>query len=290
MQNTIQNNSLLVSIKSKGAELFSIVNKEAALEYMWSGDPAFWGKTSPILFPIVGTLKGDTYLFKDGRYHLSRHGFARDEEFAVIEADEDRVTFALVSSDATLEKFPFAFRLEVRYQVVGNSLSVTYNVRHDSKEVMLFSIGGHPAFRVPLVQGTRYEDYFLKFEKVENAPRWPISTDGLIMTNPVPLLNHTDTLPLSRALFYQDALVFKHLQSNTVSIRSLSHNHGLDFSFEGFPFLGIWAAKDADFVCLEPWCGVADSVTHNQRLEAKEGIEKVGPGEEWTRTWRVRLL
>jgi len=290
MQTTIENNSLIVSIKAKGAELFSIVNKETKLEYMWSGDPAFWGKTSPILFPIVGTLKEDTYRLKDRNYHLTRHGFARDQQFEVITAGKDSVIFALENSAATLEKYPFLFRLEVRYQLVDSALEVTYSVYNPGEDTMLFSIGGHPAFKVPLVQGTRYEDYFLKFGKVENASRWPISADGLIMTDPVPLLNHTDTLPLKRELFYQDALVLKHLQSKTVSIRSLSHHHGLDFSFEGFPFLGIWAAMDADFVCVEPWCGVADSVTHNQRLDAKEGIERVDQGEEWTRTWRVSLF
>ena len=53
----LENDYLKVSVIEKGAELKSVVSKTTKLEYMWSGDPAFWGKTSPVLFPVVGTLK-----------------------------------------------------------------------------------------------------------------------------------------------------------------------------------------------------------------------------------------
>ncbi len=286
----IENDSLIVSLKTKGAELFSIVHKETRLEYMWLGDPAFWGKTSPILFPIVGTLKGDTFVFGDRHYNLTRHGFARDQEFEVVTSDKDQMTFVLKSTPATLQQYPFPFRLDVRYQVTGDFLNVTYTVRNAGDQEMYFSIGGHPAFKVPLVDGTRYEDHYLKFNKIENAPRWPISDDGLVMTNPIAFLGNTDKIYLRKTLFETDALVFKHLHSDVISLKASTHTHGLDFHFEGFPFLGIWAAKNADFVCIEPWCGIADAVTHNQQLILKEGIEKVEAGESWSRTWKAKFF
>lgn len=285
----IENDSLLVSIKSKGAELFSIVNKETRLEYMWLGDPAFWGKTSPILFPIVGTLKGGTYLYNNRQYTLARHGFARDGEFEVTASGKDQLTLALESTPATMKEYAFLFRLEVCYQVIGNFLNVTYTVRNAGDQEMYFSIGGHPAFKVPLVNGTRYNDHYLEFNKTENAPRWPVSEDGLIMTDPVAFLDNTDKIHLSKTLFQKDALVFKDLHSDVISLKADTHTHGLDFHFKGFPFLGIWAAKNADFVCIEPWCGIADSVTHNQQLVLKEGIEKIEADESWVRTWKVRF-
>lgn len=289
MDISVENDILLVKIKSKGAELVSIRSKETALEYMWSGDPAFWAKTSPILFPIVGTLKEDTFLYKNKAYNLPRHGFARDMEFEVTESAKDFAVFTLTSSPASIGKYPFEFRLQVRYKLKGNSLHVNYAVGNEGTGEMYFSIGGHPAFKVPLIDGTRYEDYYLMFNKVEEAPRWPISDKGLIETNPAVFINNTNKIQLTRKLFEQDAIVLKHLHSDCVSIRSLEHDHGLDFYFERFPFFGIWAAKDADFVCLEPWCGIADSVNHNQELIRKEGIEKIGAGESWSREWKVDL-
>ena len=62
------------------------------------------------------------------------------------------------------------------------------------------------------------------------------------------------------------------------------------FTFTDFPYLGIWAAKNADFVCIEPWCGIADSVLHDQQLVSKEGIVKISKDESWTRSWKVRPL
>lgn len=289
MDISVENDNLLVKIKSKGAELVSIRSKETGVEYMWSGDPTFWAKTSPILFPIVGTLKEDTYLYKSKAYNLPRHGFARDMEFQVTESANDYAVFALTSSPTSMGKYPFEFRLKIRYSLKGNSLHVNYAVGNEGTGEMYFSIGGHPAFKVPLIDGTRYEDYYLMFNKVEEAPRWPISDKGLIETNPAVFINNTNKIQLNRKIFEQDAIVLKHLHSDCVSIRSFKHDHGLDFYFEGFPFFGIWAAKNADFVCLEPWCGIADAVNHNQELTRKEGIEKIGAGESWSREWKVVL-
>jgi galactose mutarotase-like enzyme len=94
-------------------------------------------------------------------------------------------------------------------------------------------------------------------------------------------------LSLTRDLFEDDALVFKQLQSTKISFTSTLHDHGLDFGFEGFPFLGLWAARNADFVCIEPWCGIADSEDHDQILETKEGIEILDANGSWTRAWEV---
>jgi len=289
MNVTLENDNLLVKIKSKGAEVFSVIGKGTHLEYMWSGDPAFWGKTSPVLFPIVGTLKGDTFLYKNKKYNLTRHGFARDLEFEITESGRDRVVFTLDSTPLSLQKYPFKFRLKIKYTLQESFLYVYYILENIGNEEMYFSIGGHPAFKVPLVDGTHYTDHYLVFNKIETAPRWPISTEGLIESNPVRFLHKTNKINLNSTLFQHDALVLKHLQSDIVSIKSTAHSHGLDFHFEEFPFLGIWAANNADFVCIEPWCGIADNVTHDQELISKEGIEKIETGRSWSRIWKVKF-
>ncbi len=287
---TLQNDCLHAAINSKGAELKNIYNKNTGLEYMWSGDPAFWGKTSPVLFPIIGSLKNDTCYIDGQAYQMGRHGFAREMEFNVTEQSSDAITFTLLSNNDTLQKFPFPFRFDIEHSIDGDTLQVTYKVQNTGDSTMYFSVGGHPAFKVPLIPGSDYSDFYLEFNKTENAGRWPISPDGLIETAPEPLLNNTAVLSLSKELFLKDALVFKQLQSDNVRLLSRLSPHGLQFNFPGFPYLGIWAAKQADFVCIEPWCGIADSVNSNQQLKEKEGINALPAGERLERSWRVKVF
>jgi len=284
----LENDYLKVSVIEKGAELKSVVSKTTKLEYMWSGDPAFWGKTSPILFPIVGTLKKDTYEYEGKSYNLSRHGFARDLAFEVAEHQSDVAVFLLKSTPASKEKYPFDFELRISYRLIKDTLEVSYEVRSNSG-VLYFSIGAHPAFKVPLTANSNYEDHYLEFNTIENSARWPISAEGLIKDEPVPFLKNSSVLKLTRNLFKEDALVFKDLKSNKISIKSGAHSHGLDFYFEGFPYMGIWAAKNADFVCIEPWCGIADGVSHDQALISKEGIVKLDAGRSWRRAWKIQV-
>lgn len=284
----LENHVLKIGVHEKGAELFSVFNKKTKLEYMWSGDPSFWGKTSPVLFPIIGTLINDSFSYQNKNYSLSRHGFARDKVFEVESKTIDQVTFRIESNLDTLSKFPFSFSLRIIYQIRDASLTVTYEVCNEGNNPMYFSLGAHPAFKVPLEEGSAYEDHFLEFNTTEMAPAWMISPQGLIKNETVPVLSNTTRLPLKKELFYRDALVFKNLKSDSITIKSNRHNHGLDFAFAGFPFFGIWAAKDADFVCLEPWCGIADGVDHNQKIEEKEGIQRLEAGKSWSRNWSIK--
>jgi len=286
---TLENTLLKVMVNPTGAELTSLFHKTPELEYMWNGDPAFWGKHSPVLFPIVGTLKDNTFYYDGNPYHLGRHGFAREKQFAVEDNTADVITFLLESNEETQALWPFPFTLRIRYSLFENALAVLYEVTNTGKADMFFSLGAHPAFAMPLVPGTAYSDYYLAFDKIENAPRWPISKEGLIEEFSKPLLLNSDRLPLRKELFQQDALVMKDLNSTIISVRSEQTPHGLELDFAGFPFLGLWAAKAADFVCIEPWCGIADSVISNQLIEEKEGINKLEPGGVFTRTWSVRV-
>lgn len=286
---TIENAKIKAVINAKGAELTSLVNKENQLDYMWAGDPAIWGKHSPVLFPIVGTLKNNTYLYNGKEYQLPRHGFARDKQFAVESQNDDSITLLLRNDAETLTVYPFAFEFRLRYTLFENSLAVAYEVVNPAKELMYFSVGAHPAFKIPLVDGTDYTDYYLQFNQEETAPRWPISPDGLIEQTPITLLQNTNRLNLSKDLFQKDALVLKGMASTIVTLGSNKTEHGFRFDYPGFPFMGIWAAKNADFVCVEPWCGIADSVASTQQLPEKEGINKLKGGEKFTRTWTISI-
>ena len=297
---TIENEYLGVSINLKGAELTGLFHKDSQIEYMWNADPIFWGKSSPVLFPIVGGLKDNIYTFEGKSYHLPRHGFARDCVFEVEDHWDDGISFLLRSNENTMKTYPFSFEFRLVYELYANLLSVTYHVTNLGETDMYFSVGGHPAFAVPLQDDLLYEDYYLEFEEKETFMHWPLSDTGLILEEPKSLfgmkiideelmIEETQKIPLSRDLFYQDALVFKEINSTTVTLKSDKSEHSLRFDFAGFPFLGIWAAKDADFVCIEPWCGIADSVTHKQEIKEKEGINKLASGDVFERAWAVKL-
>jgi galactose mutarotase-like enzyme len=287
---SIENQHLKVLIHPKGAELQSIFNKDLQLEYLWNGDPAFWTKRSPVLFPIVGTLKNNTYFYNNTAYELGRHGFAREMEFEKEGQQFDAIGFLLKSNKGTLQHFPFAFEFRIHYLLEGYDLKTTYSIKNLSAGEMYFSVGGHPAFNLPLVEGTDYSDYYLEFNETETSPRWPISKDGLIEKEPEPLLQDTTVLPLSKELFFKDALVFKYPASSLVSLKSDKTAHGLDFDFSGFPYLGIWAAKNANFVCIEPWCGISDPVDTDQQFVHKEGIQQLAAGGIFERSWKVSFF
>ncbi len=286
----LSNEFLSISIASLGAELQSIFHKEHKLEYMWNANPAFWSKKSPVLFPIVGGLKNNTYRFEGKPYHLSRHGFARERNFEVTDQTDNSITFILVADNDTLQVYPFHFRFSVIYTLVQNNLQVTYEVINAGNEKMYFSVGAHPAFTVPLAEGSAFTDHYLLFSDDETVGKWPLSPEGLIETAPLSLLENENTLPLTKELFYGDALVIKGLKSNSISILNHKNEHGLKFSYSNFPFMGIWSFKDADFVCIEPWCGIADSVNASGDIREKEGINILSSNEVFTRSWSIELF
>jgi galactose mutarotase-like enzyme len=282
---TISNNFLSADINETGAELQQLRHVNG-IDYLWNADAHYWAKHSPVLFPIVGSLVNNSYLYKGKHYTLPRHGFARERVFNVVTQQEDKVVFALMSSDNTKAVYPFDFELRLEYELKEATLCCTYRVINRGGEEMLFSVGGHPAFALPLEDGLKYEDYHLAFEQDEPLMRYKL-LDGLISERTELLPSAGGRLILHPSLFYEDAIVLKHLKSEKVTLKADQGKHGLRFHFAGFPYLGIWAAKDAPFVCIEPWCGHADVVGHNQQLETKDGIEQLAPGATLQRTWKV---
>ena len=263
---TLSNSILSISINSKGAELISIQNNQTKREYIWEGNPEYWGKHSPILFPIVGTLKNNAYHFNGQNYTLPRHGFARDYEFKVISQESDKVIFSLQENAATLAAYPFDFELQVGYTLIKNELVVSYLIRNNNQMTMPFSIGGHPAFALK----NAFTDYSLRFEKEENLTSYSLDNDLISdKTAIVPL--QQNLLPLSYALFKKDALVFKSMTSKQIQL--LENNVPiLNFKYRDFPHFGLWTKVGAPFICLEPWLGYADTIAANGNLMEKEGI------------------
>jgi galactose mutarotase-like enzyme len=280
---TISNSILTAQIKSLGAELCSLKNNENK-EYIWEGNPDFWGKHSPILFPIVGTLKNNSYQYNETEYHLSRHGFARDMDFELVDKKENSVTFSLQSSEETLKIYPFIFELQITYTLNENSLSIQYKVINNGRSKMPFSIGAHPAFAL---EGN-FENYAIQFEKKESLEYYLLEND-LISNKTKTLEVQNDRIPLTYELFKNDALIFKILESKSLTILK-NKNPFLKVNFEGFPSLGIWTKVNAPFVCIEPWCGYSDTVNSSGNLFEKEGIQILNASETFNSKFSIEIF
>lgn len=267
MITTISNSILSAQINHKGAELVSLHNQKTKREYIWEGNPEYWGKHSPILFPIVGTLKNNSYQFLDKVYELPRHGFARDLEFILIEQHNDKVVFSLQHNSKTLAVYPFEFELQLIYELQNTTLTLTYKVLNKSLKSMPFCLGGHPAFSLPIP----FENYSLAFEKEEKPVSYTLENDLLsASTKQIELENQQ--LALSYSLFENDALVFKSMQSKQIKILENAIPI-LNFRFDDFPHFGVWTKINAPFICLEPWLGYADTTETSGNILEKEGIQ-----------------
>ncbi|OXA95727.1 aldose epimerase [Flavobacterium oncorhynchi] len=282
--NTIISNSILkASINHAGAELFSLKNNQEK-EYIWEGNPSFWGKHSPILFPIVGTLKNNTYILDQKEYQLSRHGFARDMEFQLIEKTENSAVFSLESNNETLKKYPFEFELQLIYSLEKTSLNIEYIVINKSDRKMPFSIGAHPAIALP----ENFENYSFKFEK-EEVLKFNLLENDLI-SNKTEVLKTSDNLVrLNYKLFENDALVFKKLDSKSITILENEKPY-IEVDFEDFPSLGIWTKDQAPFVCIEPWFGYSDTADNSGDLYQKEGIVLLDADQIFHSKFSIKIL
>jgi len=286
---SLAGDGLRVEIGPLGAELASVRRADDPVEFLWQGDGRFWPRRAPLLFPIVGRLKGDTYVHDGHSYRMQQHGFARDRRFVVVEHDETSVRLGLREDAETLACYPFRFELWAHYAIRRDTLTASYTVANPGESVMPFSLGAHPGFRCPLVEGERFEDYVVEFGQAETAPRWLLE-DGLLTGETEPLLNGERVLPLTPELFARGALVLKGLRSRTVRLLSSRSGRGVEVGFEGFSYFGIWSRPGAPFVCLEPWCGVADLAAGSGRLEEKEGIVRLAAGERVVLRVTLRLL
>lgn len=259
MKHTITNNHFQVSVQQKGTELCSIKSLKTRKEYMWNANPEIWGSYAPVLFPAIGSFKNGECTIKNKTYKIPKHGFIRHNESIILKSKtETELNFQLDYFDETLAIYPYKFRFNIIFKLEDNKLIVSHKVINLDNQKIYFHLGGHPAFKCPVNDGEDYSDYYLEFEYEETISTTLLSQNGLISDETKSVLNNTNTLPLHKNLFDNDALIFKDLKSQKVSLKSHKSNQVLTISFSDFPYLGIWAKPNAPFVCIEPWIGIAD--------------------------------
>lgn len=268
------------TVSEHGGQLVSLMKDNK--EYISAGTP-FWNYSAPILFPIVGRLKNDSYRFDGKTYSLKQHGFARTRDFICI--DDEPLTYRLAYDFDTLKVYPFKFALTTSYRPVNNELIITSRVQNLGEIDILFSLGGHPALKVPF-DGGRFEDYTLEFEREEHLERIPLTKDGLLSRERVKFLDGR-SIKLSYDLFKDDALVFDNVKSTRISIRR--GNKSVTVRADNAPFWGIWTKPGAPFVCIEPWHGHADYEDFNGDLTQKPGILSLEAGKSFSLQYSILI-
>lgn len=290
---SLENERLAVRINCHGAELRSIRDKITDIEYLWQADPKFWGRSSPILFPFVGSVKDKTYRYEGRDYPMNQHGFARDMEFELILHEEREAWLELCWDEETYKAYPFCFRLAIGYRLEKDSISVMWRVRNADDKEMYFSIGAHPAFCCPLHTDELQSSYFLGFRRKNGmAPDSLLNTvfgkAGLVTDQMKEYLLRDGLLPVDEHLFDGDALVIENSQVQRVALLDGSRKEYLAVEFDA-PLVGIWSPpkKQAPFVCIEPWYGRCDSDSFEGELKDRKWGNTLAPEEEFYAEYKI---
>ena len=285
----IQNDEISIVVNSFGAELRSLQDIKEEKEYMWQADPAYWNRTSPVLFPFVGGLKDKTYRHEGVSYEMNQHGFARDMEFELLEQTDKSLRFGLNATEDTLKKYPFVFQLEIGYELKGREVIVSWLVHNTDTKPMYFAIGGHPAFICPFHEGTRQTDCEIYYG-TDRITSTVISTKGLATKEKVVYDLEDGSMLITEDLFDHDALVIEHNQTQKVALLDEHQMPYLSVSFDA-PLFGIWSPphKNAPFICIEPWYGRCDGEDFDGNLAEREWENALEAGEVFHASYRITI-
>lgn len=288
---TLKNDVLTVTVEDHGAELSSI--RKGSVEYLWRADPAFWGRHSPVLFPIVGSVWEKRYRVDGKEYELGQHGFARDMDFVMVSSSDTEVRYRLESSEETLAKYPWTFVLEIAYRLHGGKLDVIWEVMNPGSEDMYFQIGAHPAFNYPDYDPEKPERGFFSFDRSEGLECIRIKEKGCVdAETKYPLeIPENGLLPVTRETFDAiDTIMLQDSQIRKVTLHRTDGSPWLALSFDA-PVVGIWSppTKNAPFICIEPWYGRCDRAGYEGEYKDKDWINRLSPGERFSSVYTIEI-
>ena len=286
----LSNETLRVEVSAHGAELQSI--RKGDVEYLWQGDSRYWGRRSPVLFPIVGSVWEARYRVDGTEYQLGQHGFARDMDFTLVCATDTEVRYRLESSDETLAKYPYPFVLEIAYRLHGASIDVIWEVKNPSDKDMYFQIGAHPAFFYPDYDPEKSGRGFFTFDRTEGIECIRIKEKGCVdAVTKWPLEMPEGVLKLEKDTFDAiDTIMVQDSQLKRVNMFKEDGTAWLSLSFDA-PVVGIWSppGKVAPFICIEPWYGRCDRVGYEGEYKDKDWMNRLAPGEGFKSVYTIEI-
>ncbi|KPI46436.1 aldose 1-epimerase family protein [Clostridioides difficile] len=288
--NILQNEKLIIESNNSGAELTKIFSKRYNKDILWNGNKKYWGRQSPILFPIVGKLVDNETIIEENLYSMTQHGFARDMEFEIIDKGDTFISYKLTDNESTLENYPYSFELIINYTLKDNSINIEWIVKNTDSKDIFFSIGGHPAFNLPLFEQNDFSKYHLEFKKRSDVEKINLNTSFI---DDITFIGDLKNLQLSPELFKNDALIYTNIDE--VSICNNDGGKYITLSMQDFPLVGIWTPyysetnSTAPFLCIEPWYGLADSIHSNKIYKDKKFINKLGKGKIFTASYNINI-
>ena len=291
MRYVLENDKLRVEIDSFGAELKSVKNKVSNQEYMWQADPAYWGRTSPVLFPFVGSLKDATYRHEGISYKMGQHGFARDMEHELVSQTDSAIYFKLNSNEETLKKYPFSFVLKIGYELEDNAVKVLWEVENDSADSQLhFSIGAHPAFNCPIYGEENKAGYKFYFANVDEIHHHGHTDTGLSVEEDILLPLEDHRVIITPEFFDGSTYIIEGRQTNEVALEDPNGNRMVTVSFD-MPLFALWSppGKNAPFVCIEPWCGRCDAADFEGTLSERAFNNALDAGKTFQTSYTMKF-
>ena len=285
----LKNEQLQIAISEHGAELQSIQDADGN-EYLWQGDPKYWGRRSPILFPIVCGLWDDCYRLDGYEYKMLRHGFARDMDFQLIAKTDRKVTFALEDTPETHRCYPYHFMLSITYRLDGNKIHVIWHVHNTEKNEIHFQIGGHPAFMIPGVKEGDEVKGTIRFDNTDKIERLIGNMNGCIIPGRFDVGSMDGIWHFNEDSFKEDCVIIDKSQVKQVSLLDENQKPVVTVDMKT-PCVGIWApyGKHAPFVCIEPWYGIHDKVEYHGDFRQKYLMNHLQPGASFLSEYTITI-
>lgn len=288
---TLKNEMLTIQVSEHGAELQSI--RKDDYEYLWQGNPEYWGRRSPVLFPIVGSVWEKCFRVDGKVYEMGQHGFARDMDFELVSAADTEVWYRLKSSEKTLAAYPWPFVLEIGYRLEGNSVKVLWKVTNPGDTEMFFQIGAHPAFNYPGYDPDAVDRGVVAFDRNDNLQRSGFKGKGCVDPQarfPIPL-SDDGMLRLKRDTFDDiDTLMLENDQVHKVVFLKNDSSPYLTVTFDA-PVVAIWSPpkRNAPFFCIEPWYGRCDRADFTGEFKDRDWVNALAPGATFSASYTITL-
>lgn len=291
MNTVIENAFLKATIKEAGGELVSLVNKENGGEYLWQGDPTYWACRSPSMFPICGRLPDGKYTYEGKEYEMNLHGFVKISTLTVESATETQAVFLLTDNEETRKSYPFAFAYRIIYTLDENRLTVTYRVENKDDKELIFALGGHPAFNVPLEPGVNANTYYFEYGE-DLSPERMMCSDRHLFVDYAPFkLREKKYLAFAHSMFDNDAIFLKNAGTH-VTLCSVESPRAIRVDFDDFTHIGLWHSPktDAPFVCIEPWDSVPALESETCSLETKPSMNRLASGKSMEKSFTITVI
>ncbi|MBE6541722.1 MAG: aldose 1-epimerase family protein [Ruminococcaceae bacterium] len=288
---SIENKKIKITVTDLGAEMTSLILKKTGVEYLWQADPTYWTGHAYNLFPICGRLWEGKYTYQGKTYEMNLHGFARKTNYEMIEQTENSLTFRLTDSDETYAQYPFHFDLLLTYTLDGASVITTFHVTNKDEKDLIFALGGHPGFNLPLADGETFEDYSLSFSEKCEPKQLCMSETCYFLGETKPFkVRCGKSFPLTHDLFDNDAVFLTDIAPE-VTLKSSVSKRFVKVTYPGMKYVGFWhkPKTEAPYVCIEPWTSIPADDGKIDDFETKRDMLKLAAGGEHEQSFTITI-